>query len=195
MSRYLETIKAVDGKVFHLEYHQQRYERVLKSLGVRHYKKLQEYINPPKNGLFRCRILYSMNNISISYHEYEKRKIETLKIVYDDLIDYQLKAENRENLNALYNKRELYDDVLIVKSRLLTDTTIANIALYKDGVWYTPKEPLLCGTTRERLLKEKKIVAKNIYIDDIFDYTKVALLNAMVDFDIIQKENIRGVIC
>ena len=195
MSSYLETIKALDGKLYHLEYHQARYERVLKSLGVIEYKRVQDYINPPKNGLFRCRVLYNINSISVTYHEYKKRKVETLKIVYDDFIDYQLKAENRENLNILYKQRESCDDVLIVKNGLLTDTTIANIALYKDGIWYTPKKPLLYGTTRERLLKEKKIITKKIYISDIFDYTKVALLNAMVDFDIIQKENIRGVIC
>ena len=192
---YLETIKIEDGEIFHLEYHQKRYEGVLYSLGISTYKNLSEFITPPKLGLYRCRLVYTLDTIEVSYHKYVKRGINHLKIIYDDEIEYTYKSTNREEINALYARRGRYDEILIVKNSLLTDTSIANIALYRDEVWYTPKSPLLKGTTRARLLDEGKIVEKDIHLDEIYEYSEVALLNAMIDFDIIAQENIRELFC
>jgi len=192
---YLETIKIEDGEIFHLEYHQKRYEGVLNSLGISTYKNLSEFITPPKLGLYRCRLVYTLDTIEVSYHKYVKRGINHLKIIYDDEIEYTYKSTNREEINALYARRGRYDEILIVKNSLLTDTSIANIALYRDEVWYTPKSPLLKGTTRARLLDEGKIVEKDIHLDEIYEYSEVALLNAMIDFDIIAQENIRELFC
>ena len=192
----LETIKIFNGKIFHIEYHQNRYEKVLKSFGIKKFKNLKEYITPPKNGLYRCRIVYDLeNNLSITYHLYKKREINSLKLVYDDTIEYSVKSINREKLNQLYEQRERCDDVLIVKNSFITDTSIANIALLKKGIWYTPKNSLLQGTTKIRLLEEGKMVEKDILVKDIYNYERVALLNAMIDFDIISEKKIRSVFC
>lgn len=195
MNKFFETIKVVDGRIFHLEYHQKRYESVLESFGISYFKNISEYLNPPHKGLFRCRVVYDENSMEIVYHEYKKREIKTLKLVSHDSIEYSKKSTNRENLDALYGLRERCDDVLIVKNSLITDTSIANIALYKDGVWYTPKTPLLKGTTRARLLENKKIVEAEIRVDELQQYTGVALLNAMIEFDIITQENAGEIIC
>ena len=195
MSSYLETIKVYNGEIYNLEYHQRRYERVLTSLGADTFKELANYIEAPSEGLYRCRLVYTTESIEVTYHEYVKRDINRLKVIFDDEIEYSLKSTSREEIDALYARRGRYDDVLIVQNSLLTDTSIANIALLKDDIWYTPKKPLLEGTTRKRLLDEGKIVPKDIRIGEIDDYSKVALLNAMIDFDIIQEENIRKIIC
>ena len=195
MNSYLETIKAIDGKIFNISYHQKRYESVLKSFGVQKYENLLKYLNPPPNGLYRCRVVYSIDTIVVTYHIYKKRDIKMLKLVYDDEIEYDLKSSNRERLNNLFQLKESCDDILIVKNGVITDTTIANIAFFKDGIWFTPKEALLQGTTRARLLDEGKIVERTISVKDIFDYTQVALLNAMINFDIIPQKNIRKIIC
>ena len=192
---YLETIKVEDGEAFHLEYHQKRYESVLSSLGVTTYKDLSEFITPPDSDLYRCRLVYTVESIEVSYHKYIKRGISQLKIIYDDEIEYDKKSTNRDEINTLYAKRGRYDEIMIVKKSLLTDTSIANIALYKDGIWYTPASPLLKGTTRARLLDEGKIIEKDIHLDEIYSFTQVALLNAMIDFDIICKENIGELFC
>lgn len=192
---YLETIKALDGKLFNLSYHQKRYESVLKSLGINDFKNLKEYLNPPTSGLYRCRLVYDEKNISVTYHKYKKREIKSLKLVYDDKINYSKKSTNRDELNNLFEKREECDEVLIVKNTLITDTTIANVAFYKDGLWYTPKEPLLEGTTRARLLDEGKIIEKDIRVNDLKNYSKLALMNAMLDFDIITKYNLKDLAC
>jgi len=187
MSSYLETIKAADGEIYHINYHQTRYESILKFFGVKEFKNLVDFLDPPKDGLYRCRLVYDLDGVvEVSYHKYKKRTINSLKIVVDNGIDYSLKSTNRKNLDSLFFKKDGCDDVLIVKNSLVTDTTIANIAFYKDGVWFTPKTPLLNGTTRARLLDDVVLKELDIKVEDLESFSKVALLNAMIDFDILE---------
>lgn len=196
MSRkYLETIRAVDGKLLNLEYHQHRLESVLDSLKNAQYHTLKKHLNPPKNGIYRCRVVYDDKNIDVTYIAYEKREVKSLKIVYNDEIEYSKKYLDRDLLNTLFALRGNCDDVLIVKSGLITDTSIANIAFFDGVEWITPKRPLLKGTTRQRYLENRKITQKDIFVDDIKEFTQVALMNAMIDFDIIQTQNIEEIIC
>ena len=187
MSRFLETIKAIDGEIYHLEYHQARYESVLDSLGLEDKKDLKEYLNPPKWGLYRCRLEYGEDGINVTYHEYKKREIATLKFIFDNNIEYSQKSASRAEIDTLYAQKDECDDILIIKNLLVTDTSTANIALYKKGVWFTPREPLLKGTTRARLLAEGKIVEADIKSSELREFTQVALLNAMIDFDILDR--------
>ncbi|MDQ1268165.1 MAG: 4-amino-4-deoxychorismate lyase, partial [Campylobacterota bacterium] len=88
----------------------------------------------------------------------------------------------------LYAQRGECDDVLIVKNSLISDTTIANIAFFDSRRWVTPRAPLLKGTTRERLLRDGKIFEADIAINDLEKFSHVALMNAMIDFDIITQK-------
>lgn len=193
--KYLETIKADGGKLYHLEFHQSRLNGVLKALGATQTYQLSKLLSPPKHGLFRCRVLYDVQSINVEYFPYKKRTIESFKLVYSDEIEYEKKYENRELLNTLFELRGSCDEIIIVKSGLITDTSIANLAFYDGEIWLTPKRPLLRGTTRERYLKHKKIVEKDIFVDDLRDFSKMALMNAMVDFDIIASPNLEEIIC
>jgi len=192
---FLETIRCEDGEVFHLPYHQLRYESVLNSLGAKDFKELSEYIDPPKKGLYRCRVLYTTQDISVEYIPYTQRKIKKLKLVESDTIEYSKKYADRSQLDTLFSQRENADDILIIKNKKVTDTSIANIALYDGVKWFTPKEPLLKGTTRARLLDEGKIFERDILENELENFQKLALLNAMIDFDIITQENIRNIYC
>ncbi|MFK5938771.1 MAG: aminotransferase class IV family protein [Sulfurimonas sp.] len=192
---FLETIKVVDGEIFNLSFHQKRYDSVLNSLGISTYKNLHLFLNPPKDGTYRCRLLYTKDKIEVSYHSYTKRSIKTLKLIYDDTIVYDKKYADRTKLDALFAQREEADDILIIKNNLITDTSIANIAFYDGDKWLTPKQPLLKGTTRARLLQLGKIIELDIEVQDLKNYKKIALLNAMIDFDIIATENIKATFC
>ena len=75
-----------------------------------------------------------------------------------------------------------FPDVLIVRNNLLTDTSIANVALEKEGVWYTPRTPLLKGTKRALLLEQGVLTECDIPSDEISSYSHIALFNAMIDF-------------
>ncbi|MEK6658827.1 MAG: aminotransferase class IV family protein [Campylobacterota bacterium] len=185
---FFETIKAIDGEVLNLSYHQARYESVLNYFGISKLQNIKDFIQPPKNGLYRCRLTYDISNhIEVTYHEYKKREISSLKIIYDDSIEYSMKYVNRDKLDELFSLRGECDDILIVKNSLITDTSIANIAFFDSSRWITPALPLLRGTTRERLLRDGKIFEEEIHVNDLEKFLQVALMNAMIDFDIITK--------
>jgi len=187
MSKYIETIKILDGEIFHIEYHQKRYESVLTALNVVVSKKLKDFINPPPWGFYKCRLIYDENSINVEYHEYKKRDMSSFKVIFDNSISYDIKSLDRREIEDLYAQKDDADDILIIKNLKVTDTSIANIAFYRDGVWSTPKEPLLKGTTRARLLDEGKIVEADIKASDLRSFTKIALLNAMLDFEMIDE--------
>ena len=193
MSRvFLETIKILDGVVLHLEYHQKRLNTALNSTNR---YNLYDLIEAPKNGLYRCRIVYDTKELKIEYLPYTKREIQTLKLVMDDTIEYSKKYANRDEINQLVNQKENCDDILIVQKGLVLDTSVANIAFFDGKEWFTPKTPLLKGTCRARLIDEGKIIEKDISVSEIKCFKKIALMNAMIDFDIIAVDNIEEIIC
>jgi 4-amino-4-deoxychorismate lyase len=183
-SEFFETIKIEDGIIFYLEYHQRRYESVLRAHGIEKFQNLSEFIQAPQKGLYRCKLIYNCSDTQIEtlYFPYTPAMVTTLKLVYDDRIEYAYKSLDRSALENLFDQREMCDDILIVKNGLLTDTSKANIALFKDGKWWTPKTPLLAGTTRQRLLEEKKIFEADIEVDSIQNFEKLSFMNAMIGF-------------
>ena len=103
-------------------------------------------------------------------------------MVRSDEIDYTYKSIDRGYLNQLYALRETADDILIVKNELVTDTSIANIALYNGSEWHTPKSPLLKGTQRAFLLDQQIIKEEEITLKQLFTYSRITLFNAMITF-------------
>ncbi|MCF6310559.1 MAG: aminotransferase class IV family protein [Sulfurimonas sp.] len=186
-SSFLETIKSIDGELFNMSYHQKRYESVLNSLGIEKKEDLKEYLNPPQFGIYRCRLIYTDNTVVVTYHAYKKREICSLKLIFNNEIEYSNKSTCRDEIDALYEQKGEGDDILIIKNLLVSDTSIANIAFYRDGEWITPKNPLLKGTTRARLIDEGKLTEEDIKVQDIRSFSKIALLNAMIDFDILDR--------
>ncbi len=182
MSLLLETLKAVDGTVLHVNYHQRRLEYSLTQLGVLTTHCLEASLKPPPHGVYRCRVVYSATDMTIEYLPYRQRTLKSLKIVEADTLEYALKYADRTALNQLFEQRECCDDVAIIKNGYLTDTTLANIALFDGKRWYTPKQPLLYGTTRQRLLDHHKLIERDIPVHTIRDYEKYAVFNAMIGF-------------
>ncbi len=184
---FLETIRCIDGEAQQLSFHQMRLERTLYSLGVEKYYNLATLVTPPDNALYRCRFLYNADTFCLEFLPYLPKRIDSLKRVYDDDVDYSLKYANRERLNALYEQRGTSDDVLIIKNGFLTDTTIANIALLIEGKWLTPDKPLLMGTTRARLIEQGLIFPAPLHEKEIEHASSIAIMNAMMGF--IEVEN------
>lgn len=189
--KYLETIKIDDLKICNLSYHQKRVDNTIGAEKL----DLQEIVKPPVEGLLRCRIVYSLQECKVEYIPYIKRNVQVLKAVFSNTIEYDKKYEDRTALDLLFAQREECDDILIIKNGYVTDTSIANIAFYDGEKWLTPAKPLLTGTTRARLLEEKKILSADIKYEELYKFKKLALMNAMIDFDIIAQENIGDVIC
>ncbi|WP_323587306.1 aminotransferase class IV family protein [Aliarcobacter butzleri] len=185
--KYFETIKCEDFEVFNLDYHQ---KRVANTIGLN--INLQEYINPISEELLRCKLIYDENGVvDVLYFPYKKREIKSFKIIFDNEIEYSKKYLNRVKLDELYEKRDHCDEVIIINNEIVTDTTIANIAIFYENSWITSKNCLLGGTTRARLLEEKKLIEKDITLDMLKNTSKVALMNAMIGFDEIKDFKIK----
>ncbi len=179
---YFETIKCFDNEVYNLSFHE---KRVANTIGLN--LNLQEYIYPPSTRLYRCKLIYNESEVlDVQYFEYTKKKINSFKIVFDDKIEYSKKYLDRSNLDTLSLKKKDKAEIIIIKNGLVTDTAIANIAIFDGTTWLTPKIPLLKGTTRARLLKEGEIIEKDIDLDMLRASKKIALMNAMIDFDILE---------
>ena len=185
MPLLLETIKIEDGKVHNLSYHQARCNKSRETLfGLHDTLDLASVIEAPPKGLYRCRILYNKTIHSIEYLPYIPKEIHTLKII-SSTIEYDHKYAHREALDALLHGQEGIDEIIIEKEGCLTDTTIANIAFYDGTQWFTPAKPLLEGTMRAKLIDEGFLSKKEIKKGDLAHYTQVALMNAMIGFNIL----------
>ncbi|WP_404318860.1 aminotransferase class IV [Malaciobacter canalis] len=179
---YFETVKCEDYEVFNLTYHN---KRIAKTIAKNF--DLSEYITPLNEKLLRCKIVYNSDEIiDIKYFEYKKKDIRNFKIIKDDKIEYSKKYLNRDSLNKLFEQKESCDEIMIFKNSLLTDTSIANIGIYYDNSWITPKKPLLNGTTRQRYINSGFLKEADITLKMLKESKKIALLNAMIDFDILE---------
>lgn len=138
----------------------------------------------PLAGIHKCRVLYGREIEEITCVPYQMRAVSSLRLIAADAVDYTYKSTNRDELNALYARRGVADDVLIVKNGYLTDTSIANVALYdeKMKMWCTPSRPLLRGTRRAELMDKKIIVERDIPQVHLGEYSKIMLFNAMIDW-------------
>lgn len=190
-----ETIALTKQKAQHLTFHQNRIERAFRELygsksSFNLEQELKSYLNKiqsEKNRTYRLKLIYNQEGVvSINHYIYQKKVIDTLQIIEVKDIDYSYKYSNRSILESI-KKSSSADEYIITKNGLVTDTTIANIALlHRDThVWHTPTTPLLHGTTRERLLQKQTLHAEQIHYRDLKNYSKIALLNAMVGFYIL----------
>jgi 4-amino-4-deoxychorismate lyase len=178
-----ETIKIEDGRVFNLEWHNRRFnESRQKLFAFSKELNLVDYIKGyPSSGLHRCKIIYNEKIHSIDYFPYRAKTFHSFKIVASNL-DYGLKYLDRSKLDALQTKES--DEIIIEKDGLLTDTSIANIAVFDGNKWLTPEYPLLEGTTRARLLEKEFLTLQAIKKENLKNYSHFALMNSMIGFSI-----------
>lgn len=184
MCLFIETIRIEDGVVCNLAYHNKRMnETRADHFGQLPPLNLFDYITPPQSeGRIKCRVIYQQEIEEVTYAPYTIRPIYSLQLINSETIDYHHKSTDRDTLNSLFAQRCNQDDVLIVKNGLLTDTSIANIALFDGKNWFTPSTPLLKGTQRAFLLDKRLIDEKQIRVEDLHSYQQIALFNAMIPF-------------
>jgi len=181
----LETIRIEGGEALHLDYHNKRLNRSRAQLFYSNDTlDLKRYITPPDKACYRCRVLYDKGIRKIEYHPYYPKDIRSIAVIESD-IEYPFKYADRSLFDSLLSASPRSDEVLIVRNGSLTDTTIANIAFLKNGRWITPDQPLLRGTTRERLIDEGFLTPEPIRKEEISNFHGFALMNAMIGFRII----------
>jgi len=174
--RFIETL-LITNKIENLIYHNIRMNKTREIFFNTEPLNLANYIEIRPNK--RVRVIYDKDILKVEYFDLKHREFKRLKVVYSD-IDYSFKYENREKLNNL--KVDGYDEVIIVKNGFITDTTISNLAFFDGKEWVTPNTPLLKGTKRAELLKKGFLKEKEIKIEDLKNYKKVAMMNAILGF-------------
>jgi len=186
MCRLIETIKISNGKIFNIDYHNQRMNKSRQMLfGLAGKIELREHLVLPdnlKDGLYKCRVIYTEKIESIEIKPYIIRPVTSLKLIDGSGVEYDHKFAGRLQIENLFAQRGACDDVIIIKNGFVTDTSICNIALFNGCQWYTPKHPLLKGTKRQQLLDGNVIFEKQISVTDLYKFKKICLFNAMIEF-------------
>lgn len=187
MCQLVESLKLKDGFIQNPAYHQVRLNRSMDELfpgaGTINLEKEIEIPENCTSGIFKVRVLYRRTLEKIEIMPYVFRKIGSLKVVHHQSIDYHLKYAGREVLQELFARRGNCDDIIIVKNGLVTDSFVANLLFFDGEKWFTPTSPLLKGTKRQFLLDQGVISEREIREDEIKNYQKIGLVNAMIDFD------------
>lgn len=182
--QFIESIKLLNGDVYHLAYHQERVCRTFSHFfPSEKVLSLQESISKialPAIGKYKIRIVYSKDNLIVEIHPYHIKPINTIKCVNADEYDYSYKFLNREFLNTL-KQTSGADEVIFLKNGKVTDSSYANIIFFDGKQWLTPSFFLLNGTCRQRLLNEGKITEVPIHYTDIQNFEQIGFINAMLD--------------
>ena len=183
-NKFIETLKLLDGHIFHIEYHQERLrntfshffsdEKVFSLETI-----LSETILPTK-GKYKIRFVYDASSYFLEILPYQTAAIHSISCVEVGDMTYSYKFLDREALNQL-KKEAPTDEVIFIKEGMVTDSSYANLVFSDGGKWYTPTTFLLNGTCRQRLLKEGKIEERPIFQEDITSFRYIGLINAMLD--------------
>lgn len=141
MCQFIESIRIENGKIWNIDFHNQRMHETRKAyFNITEFLDIKSIISPKEySKRTKCRIKYNESTISIEYFTYYLRPINSLQLIQYNNIDYSFKKYDRSLLNELFSKRNNCDDILIVKNNLLTDTSTCNIALFNGQDCILPK--------------------------------------------------------
>lgn len=185
MYQFIETIRVKDGRIFNLTYHEERMNRTRKEVwGKTDWLKITDVWSPEELPLkcSKLRFVYDEAGIhDLTCTPYTRKKILSLRLVYDNNITYPYKSVDRSMLNELKKQQGDCDEILIIRDNHLTDTSYTNVALYDGQQWFTPSTPLLPGTMRQSLLDKGMLQEREILVSDIPQYQQISLFNAMME--------------
>ncbi|MCR9063611.1 MAG: aminotransferase class IV [Cytophagales bacterium] len=187
MFQYFETIKYQNGEFFLLDYHEERMNRTRReALGENQAISLLANIKltPEDDQVYRCKVRYKKNIQTVDYFPYSLAAHKTMEIKDAGNYDYNYKSTDRKFLLDAVAESE-QDEVLFVKNGFVTDTSYCNVVLHDGHQWVTPSTYLLKGVKRSFLLDKGLIKEKEIRVEDLPHFSKIALINAMRDFEMV----------
>lgn len=187
MCQFIETMCVEQGRIVNLDYHLERIKNTRK-----HFWNTEKTVPTDQlsalaatqNCRAKLRFTYDKENIyDLSCTPYKTRKIERLKLLERNDIEYRYKSVDRSEINLLKAQTEPTDEIIIVKQNRLTDTSYTNIALFDGSQWITPSTPLLKGTRRAQLLDAGRLIECEVLATDLKLFQSISLINAMMDLE------------
>jgi 4-amino-4-deoxychorismate lyase len=185
MYRFIETVRIEHGGFQRLDYHNRRLNAARRAFfpgcGDLDLSAALRGLSVTGDGRFKCRLVYGEQIEKVEVSRYVPRKIESLRCVAADDLRYMHKFADRSGIEQLLLKRAECDDILIIKKGLVTDTSYSNVALYRNGQWYTPETCLRPGTMRQFLIDSGRLLPEAVDREKLHEYEKLCLINAMLD--------------
>ncbi len=187
MCQFIETMCVEQGRIINLDYHLERIKNTRK-----HFWNTEKTVPTDQlsalaatqDSRAKLRFTYDKENIyNLSCTPYNTRKIERLKLLGSNDIEYRYKSVDRSEINLLKAQTEPTDEIIIVKQNRLTDTSYTNIALFDGSQWITPSTPLLKGTRRAQLLDAGRLIEREVLATDLKSFQSISLINAMMDLE------------
>jgi 4-amino-4-deoxychorismate lyase len=129
----------------------------------------------------KLRILYGEQGYKILAQPYQKFVPERLYLLKADHIQYPYKYLDRQDILELKNQVPPDSDIIMLQDGLITDASYANLVFGDDHTWWTPRKPLFAGIRRQHLLQSGQIHEREIGPDDLKYFTRVGLINALLD--------------
>lgn len=182
---FIETICIMQGEVQNKLAHEDRMQRTATHFGFKAplipdlKKQLPIELH---TGKVKCRIIYYKTIEDISFQLYIAKKITSLKVM-EASVDYSFKFADRKMLDTLSAQKDKCDEILICRNGFISDTSYSNVVLTQNGQYFTPPNPLLYGTKRQKLINERVIQERNIHYNTLTEYDGIYLINAMLDID------------
>ncbi|HOA07083.1 MAG TPA: aminotransferase class IV [Spirochaetota bacterium] len=180
--RFIETVRIENGILCNFESHNAR----IASTFAKYFPLSDPFVikdiqldSVPVKGKYKLRIVYSGDDRNISVEKYAVKKIRSVLAVECSDAEYSFKHEDRSLFSFLKNND--FDEIIVLKKGMVTDSSFSNLAFYDSGKWYTPEKFLLNGTMRQKLLADKIIYEKKIPAEDIKKYEKISFINSMLD--------------
>jgi len=190
----------MDGEIRNLEFHQERMTRSRwKLFGLKDEIDLENIIKsgfngaqPPENRLLsvveatriktKCRILYGEKIESIEFIPYQIKKINSVRLIENNEIEYPFKFEYRSAFELMKDS-VTEDEIIIVRKGQITDTSYSNLVFFDGENWITPTSFLLNGTMRQSLLQSGKITEDEVNPKDLNRFISFKLINAMMNLE------------
>ncbi|NJK94631.1 MAG: hypothetical protein HC905_06650 [Bacteroidales bacterium] len=112
MSRFVESIKYLNGLHYNLEIHQERFDKTrLKFHPEPERILLENFLKPQSdleyNRLYKCRVLYDQEIETVLYESYQPRTIDQYYLVVcPDTFDYTYKVSDRTFFDNAQQKNQ-----------------------------------------------------------------------------------------
>ena len=136
-----------------------------------------------------ARILLSKNgDFEIEYRDFIKDEINNIALSKEKLNSNNSFLYHKTTFKPWYEKayqkiknKEVFDILFLNEKEELTEGARSNIFILKNEVLYTPKlsSGLLEGIYRQKIIKEKNAVEKNLYLEDLFSAQKIYMTNSI----------------
>jgi 4-amino-4-deoxychorismate lyase len=184
MSLLFETIRIENGIFMHPEDHERRMFRSRSALfGAKDPFFLHQVVTIPRefsSGIIRCRVDYGIKIDAVKFTPYRLRPLKKFQVVVNEEIEYPFKFSDRSALESLLMGKNTADEIILVQRGLITDTSFSNLIFYNGRNWITPSTPLLNGTCRQRLIRERKIMERKIFLKGLDSFLGFKIINAMI---------------